>query len=164
MARLPFTESEIPANIFRVMAHAPAVAKGFSSMGTRLLTQTTLDPKIRELVIDAVSVELDAPYEWSHHAKPALDEGASPQDLEALKARDHDKLGPLERECVSYALKVEGVGVTEDDVQSVREAGLDDAQIVELTMLAGFYGMTARFLRAMDVEYDDAGPRGFELP
>lgn len=164
MARVPLIDAEIPANIFRALAHAPATSKGFASMGTRLLTQTELDPKLRELVIDAVSVKIDAPYEWSHHAKPAIDAGATTDDLEALKAGDHDRLGPRERACVTYALKVEDRTVTEADVQSLRDAGLDDQQIVELTMLAGYYGMTARFLLAMDVELDEGRPAGFTLP
>jgi 4-carboxymuconolactone decarboxylase len=166
MARLPLTDpgNLLAVNIFRVMCHAPAAAKGFSSCGTRILGETKLDPKLRELVINAVSVSLDCPYEWSHHAKWALDVGATTEELEALKNSNHDALGPREQTCVAYALKVDAGEVTEADVEGLREAGLDDQEIVELTLTAGFYGMTARFLKAMDVEYDDGVPKEFALP
>lgn len=166
MARLPFTDpgSNLAVNIFKVMNHAPAAAKGFSSCGSRILGQTKLDAKLRELVINAISVRLDSPYEWSHHAKWALDVGASTDELEALRSGDHAKLGPRERACVEYALKVEDNAVDEADLSALREAGLDDQEIVELTLTAGFYGMTARFLNAMDVETDDGNPSGFEIP
>ena len=166
MARLPFTDpgGNLGVNIFRVMAHAPEAAKGFSSCGSRLLGQTKLDTKQRELVINAISLKLGSPYEWSHHAKWALDVGATPDELEALKAGDLDKLGEPARTVVEYALKVEDNNVSQDDVEALRSNGLDDQEIVELTLVAGFYGMTARFLNAMDVEYDEGNPEDFAIP
>jgi uncharacterized peroxidase-related enzyme len=166
MARLPFTDPgrNLNVNIFRVLAHAPEAARGFSSCGSRLLGETKLEPKLRELVIDAISVKLNSPYEWSHHAKWALDVGATPDELEALKSGNHDSLGPLERAVVEYAIKVEDNTVTQDDIDGLKTAGFDEQQIVELTLVAGFYGMTARFLNAMDVEYDEGNPQDFAIP
>jgi alkylhydroperoxidase family enzyme len=115
-------------------------------------------------VINAISLKLDSPYEWSHHAKWALDVGASVDDLEALKRGNHDELAPNERTVVDYALKVEANDVKEQDIDALRSIGLDDQEIVELTLVAGFYGMTARFLNAMDVEYDDGAPQDFAIP
>ena len=166
MARIPFTDpgKNLAVNIFKVMNNAPAAAKGFSSLGSRILGETSVDPKLRELVIDAISVKLDCPYEWSHHAKWALDVGATTDELEALKANDLSKLGPLERACVSFAQKVDDNAVADADIEELREQGLNDQHIVELTLTAGFYGMTARFLNAMDVEYDPDVPENFAVP
>lgn len=166
MPRVPYREEEaaLPINIFRTLANSEAVAKGFSSLGGRLLNQTKLDVRTRELVINAISVKLNAPYEWSHHAKWLLDNGGTPDELEALKRNDFSGFSPAERACLSYAYKVEDTTVTDADVDALREAGLDDEQIVELTVLAGFYGMTARFLVAMDVPVDKGNPDEFGLP
>lgn len=166
MPRVPLHEEDLPVayNIFRAMGHAPTVTKGFSSMGSRLLTQSDLDVRIRELVINAVSLKLNAPYEWSHHAKWLLDSGGTIDELGALKSGDLSSFGPLERTCLEYAYKVEDNSVTDADVEGLRNNGLTDRQIVELTVLAGFYGMTARFLNAMDVQTDDGNPDGFSLP
>jgi uncharacterized peroxidase-related enzyme len=166
MARLPFIDpgKNLGVNIFRVMAHAPEAARGFSSCGSRLLGETKLDDKLRELVIDAISVKLDCPYEWSHHGKWALDVGATPDELEALKSGNYDALGPRERAVVTYAIRVEDNAVTEDDIQRLKDNGFDDQEIVEMTLVAGFYGMTARFLNAMDVEYDEGSPQDFAIP
>jgi alkylhydroperoxidase family enzyme len=166
MPRVPYNEEDaaLPINIFRTLANSEAVAKGFSSLGGRLLNQTTLDVRIRELVINAVSVKLDAPYEWSHHAKWLLDNGGTAEELDALKNKDFSGFSSAERACLSYAYKVEDTTVTDDDVAELRREGLDDKQIVELTVLAGFYGMTARFLVAMDVDVDEGNPDKFGLP
>jgi alkylhydroperoxidase family enzyme len=131
MSRLPFTDpgKNLGVNIFRVMNHAEQGAKGFSSLGSRLLGQTKLDAKLRELVNNAISVELDSPYEWSHHAKWALDVGATADELEAIKRGDHDALGPRERAVVEYALKVEANDVTVADIENLRAVGLDDQAV-----------------------------------
>jgi 4-carboxymuconolactone decarboxylase len=166
VARLPFTDpgKNLGVNIFRVMNNAPEVAKGFSSLGSRILGQSSLDPKLRELVIDAISVKLDCPYEWSHHAKWALDVGATTQELDALKTNDLTQLGHLERAVVGFAQKVDDNAVTDADVETLTQAGLSAQHIVEITITAGFYGMTARFLNAMDVEYDPDVPENFDIP
>jgi alkylhydroperoxidase family enzyme len=166
MPRVPEQEEllPVPFNIFRALGHAPTVTKGFSSMGSRLLNETELDVHIRELVINSISLKLHAPYEWSHHARWLLDAGGSTDELEALKSGDLSSFGPLERACLEFANKVEDTSVTDADVDGLRKAGLSDRQIVELTMLVGFYGMTARFLLAMDVGIDEGNPDGFALP
>jgi 4-carboxymuconolactone decarboxylase len=165
MPRVPYKEdAALPINIFRALANSGPMTKGFSSLGSRILNETELDTRIRELVINAISVKLRAPYEWSHHAKWLLDNGGSAEELEALKAGNFDAFSPLERACLTYAYKVEDTSVTDEDVAGLREAGLDDRQIVELTILAGFYGMTARFLLAMGVEVDEGNPDNFGLP
>jgi AhpD family alkylhydroperoxidase len=164
--RVPYTDpgEQLPLNIFRTINHAPKLAKGYAGLGGRILARTDLDPKLRELVINAISVHLDCPYEWSHHGKWALDVGATPEELEALKAREYSRLGPRERACVEYALKVDANDVSDADVEALRAAGLDERTIVELTLTASFYGMTARFLNAMDVELDEGNPKDFAIP
>ena len=165
MPRVPYKEdAALPINIFRTLSHSEPVQKGFSSLGSRLLNQGALDVHLRELVINAISVKLNAPYEWSHHAKWLLDNGGTVQELEALKAGDFNGFEPLERACLNYAYKVEDTTVTDADVAALRDGGLDDSQIVELTVLAGFYGATARFLLAMDVDVDEGNPDGFGVP
>ena len=165
MPRVPYKEdAALPINIFRVLTHSEPVQKGFSSLGGRLLNQGSLDVRTRELVINAISVKLRAPYEWSHHAKWLLDNGGTAEELEALKAGNFDVFSPAERACLTYAYKVEDAAVTDEDVAELRKAGLTDEQIVELTVLAGFYAMTARFLLAMGVEVDEGNPDNFELP
>ena len=164
MARVPDAPAELPVNIFRALGHAPEVNRGYMSLGGRLLSKGLLDARTRELVINAISVHLDAPYEWGHHAKPYLDAGGSPDDLEALKSGRLDALDDRGRAAVAYALKVEDRTVSDADVEGLRVAGFADGEIVELTVLAGFYGMTARFLRAMDVQFDDGLIRDFAIP
>jgi hypothetical protein len=146
VARLPFTDPgrNLNVNIFRVLAHAPEAARGFSSCGSRLLGETKLEPKLRELAIDAISVKLNSPYEWSHHAKWALDVGATAVELEALKSGDYSNLGPLERTVVEYALKVEDNTVTQADID-----GLVAAELPEMSGIAKSCGLPSSYSTSM---------------
>jgi alkylhydroperoxidase family enzyme len=165
MARVGYTEAEgLPEfNIFRAMANAPQVLKGYADLGGRLLMRGTLDPRLREFVINAISVKAGCAYEWSHHLGMGRQAGMTDDDLRALRDGKLEALGDTERLYVTYAHKVDDAAVTDADVDALRDAGLTDEQIVELTVLAGFYGMTARALLALDVEIDEGNP-GFEEP
>jgi alkylhydroperoxidase family enzyme len=161
MARVPYTDAPEglpPYHIFQAMAHAPKLLDGYSKLGGRLLFRGTLDPRVRELVINAMSAKLDAPYEWSHHVGMARGVGVTDDELRAVRDGKLHELGPLERTCVEYAHKVEDRTVTDADVDGLRGAGLSNEQIVELSILAGFYGLTARVLLALDVEIDEGNP------
>jgi alkylhydroperoxidase family enzyme len=166
VARLPAVPDDqilLPINLFRAMGHAPEVARRYSGLGGAFLFNGTLDPRCRELVINAMAVKLDAPYEWSHHVGMGRAAGVTDDELRAVREGKLDALGDMERACVEYAYRVEDRAVTGADVDGLRGAGLSDEQIAELTLLAGFYGMTARFLTALDVSLDE-GHQGFEAP
>jgi alkylhydroperoxidase family enzyme len=165
-ARVPYRDAEdiIPFNIFRTLVHAPQVLKGYSDLGGRLLFKGTLDTRTRELVINAISVNLDCAYEWSHHVGMGREAGLTDDELRALRDGGWEKaLSPAEAACVAYALKVDDRTVSDADVQALRDNHLSDEQIVELTVLAGFYGMTARYLLALGVEIDQDNP-DFSVP
>ena len=150
-------------NIFKSMAHNHHVQKGYGDLGGRLLYRGTLDPRLREIVINAISVKTGCASEWSHHVGIGRQAGMTDDELRAIRDGALGELGDTERLYIDYAHKVEDMQVTDDDVAKLRSAGLSDEQIVELTVLAGFYGMTARYLLALDVAIDE-GNAGFDVP
>lgn len=158
VAQAELPENAPPFNIFRVLANAPQVLKGFGDLGGRLLARGTLDARVREIVINAVSCKLQAVYEWSHHVGMARGAGVTDDELRAVRDGRLEALGDLERTCVEFAHNVDDRSVKEADVGALRGLGLGDEQIVELAVLAGFYGMAARVLLALDVEIDEGNP------
>jgi len=166
VARVPYVDAGdkmAPLHLFQSLAHVPALLDGFRTLGIQLLRHGLLTPRIRELVINAISLKTGCAYEWSHHTGMARDAGVTDDELRALRNDDLNMFGLLERTCIVYARTVDDATVTDRDVDALRSAGLTDAQIVELTMLAGFYGMTARYLLATGIELDE-GRYGFESP
>lgn len=150
---------EVPDHYLRMhllqsLANAPQVLRGYSELIGRLSVATTLDARLRELVTYAVARECGSNYVAEKHRPLALEAGVTEAELGALDAQRHSSLQPSERQCVEFALAVERQEVSDAHTTGLRALGFADEQIVELAMVAAAYGMTARYLDALDVELE----------
>src|SRR5271157_5657717 len=99
-SRLPYATSEqladllrqsglpenTPAtNAFFTLAHTPAVGARALQLILALLTETDLDPKLRELVILRVAQRCDGTYPWVQHVAIARSVGVSKLQIAALE-------------------------------------------------------------------------------
>lgn len=96
MARVPHANQEhlselgypdgIPiSSAFRIFAHAPNVGAATLRLVLSLLTETALDPKLRELVILRVSRRSKGDYAWAQHTAMARTAGVSDTQIAALE-------------------------------------------------------------------------------
>src|SRR6266545_4411277 len=75
-------ERKVPtANIFRALAHAPALLDAFLSYANALRDESELDPKLRELAILAVGHATGSEYEIAHHQSHAIKAGATQRQI-----------------------------------------------------------------------------------
>src|SRR5690349_8388972 len=70
-------------NLYRILPHAPEAALGFLALGRALLTQTTLDPALREVAILRVGAWCRASYEVHQHRRVARRAGLADAQIEA---------------------------------------------------------------------------------
>ena len=64
----PFAE----LNIFRTLLHNPDLGKGIGELLLTLLFKSSLDPRLRELVIMRIGWSTASEYEWTQHWRIAL--------------------------------------------------------------------------------------------
>lgn len=142
-------------NLHRAIGNAPAVLRNFMRLGNSLLRHGSLPPRLRELAILRVAVLTRARYEWAHHEPIAAHAGVSAQEIEALAAgRMPPGLTAVEQAVLQYIDEVtERLEVPAAVFESVR-THLDEGQVVELTMVAGYWGMVARLLQALEVDVE----------
>jgi alkylhydroperoxidase family enzyme len=176
MARLPYVEpatapaavrevlAQLPVdlNVFRMMAHAETAFRPLLSLGTAILAQQQLSPKLRELTILRVARLSSATYEWVQHVPIALATGATQAQVEAL---ERDVVGEAVFDGVERAV----LAFTTDVVCDVRASDatfgavaqhLSPREIVELILTIGYYMMVARLLETTAVDLDPpAGTR-----
>ncbi|MGT2433198.1 carboxymuconolactone decarboxylase family protein [Cupriavidus basilensis] len=76
-ARPPWraTARASPLNLYRVLPHAPEIALGFLGLGRAILTEASLPPTLRELVILRVGALSGASYEVHQHRRVACAAG-----------------------------------------------------------------------------------------
>lgn len=150
-------------NLDRILLHAPEVAMGWNSFFGAIRERMGLDGQVRELVINAISVLNDAPYEWYQHAPVYLAEGGSEQKLKALRqifrSDFHEKYPQTFTRVELLALSLTRqltmqVNAPRELMLELQQA-LGDKQLVELVTLIGAYNCVSRVLVAMRVEEPD---------
>lgn len=148
-----------PINIFRTMAHHPKLLKRFNLLGGSFLAHGVLPAREREIVILRVGWRCGSVYEFGQHTVMGRHAGLTDEEI-ALLGSTRAAGGWSEDDQALIALADE---LCDDDcVSDITWAALrarwDDAALVELVALAGFYRMVSGFLNTMGVQLDDGIP------
>jgi alkylhydroperoxidase family enzyme len=145
--------ARLPINITRMLVHAPEEAAGFLDMANAF-RHGALDPRLRETVILRVAADEESRYQRMQHLPAAGLAGLSAGEVDAISRGDLSRLDPrlavavrFVDECVS---RVRVSDATFADAQRV----FSPREIVEMTLLTGFYIMTAHFLATLDIDLD----------
>jgi 4-carboxymuconolactone decarboxylase len=174
MARLPFVDQATAApevaeifqkmtergvkiqNVYRVMGNSQAAFIPFMRFGNALLQRTSLDPKIRELVVLRVATLTGSKYEWQQHESIALEFGVTPAQVATIGDWERSAaFDARERAILRYIDGVTRDVEVDDETFAGVRALFDDTELVELTLTIGFYGMLARFLGPLQVDLED---------
>ena len=153
MARIPYRDLTMapedvqklvamfaPLNIFRMLAHADSLLRGFGHLGAAILGRAALDARLRELAILRVAARSPAAYEWQQHVPIARASGASERAL--LRFTDELLDGPR----------------ASDEALAAMRASFTDREVCEAILTIGYYMMVARVLETtgVDLEADSA--------
>jgi alkylhydroperoxidase family enzyme len=146
----------LPSPLYRTLAHAPEVLQGWSQLADALRFGSSADAGLRELVILRLAQLGHAPYAWAYHRPAALANGVSEDRVIQLSHwRTSTVFDPATRAVLDYAESMARNEVTPEAFQAMA-AGRSEQEVVELTVLVGFYCGVVRALRALDIELDEA--------
>ncbi len=148
-----------PLNIFGTLAHHPSLLKRFNVLGGLFLAKGTLPEREREVVILRIGWNCRAVYEFGQHTIIGKRVGLTDAEIAAL-TRKPDTYAWRAADAVLIAMADE---LCADDCVSDKTwqnlaARWDEAQLVELVMLAGFYRMVSGFLNSTGVPLDPDTP------
>jgi alkylhydroperoxidase family enzyme len=161
--RATFERLPVSLNVFRMMAHAETGFRPLVLLGTTILGQQQLSPKLRELVILHVATLSAARYEWVQHVPIAQAMGATPEQVAAIEAGDLEAacFDALERVVLRFTTEVVQEVRASDPTFEALRGFLSPREIVELLLAIGYYMMIARLLESTDVDLD--GPAGTKI-
>jgi alkylhydroperoxidase family enzyme len=143
-----------PSNLYRTLAHAPRMLRAWVGMAWPLRTEPSVPRSLRELMIMRAAQLTEADYEWAHHREMAVRAGVPEVKLDALAAwPSSDLFGEDERTALAYTEGIIANDVADGVFDEVRRR-FSPAEIVELTLTAGFYAGVARVLRALRVDLE----------
>ncbi|MET0147029.1 MAG: carboxymuconolactone decarboxylase family protein [Ilumatobacteraceae bacterium] len=148
-AELP---DEVPFHndLVRVTYRNPEMHRGFASLSGRVHSASHVPDRTRELVVLAVAAHLGATFEWEQHAPAARRAGVTEAEIDGLSIGDLSVLDGADRAAVTYALAVEDRTV-DDGAWAAARAHHSDVELLDLTLLTGFYGLASRLVLAVDI-------------
>jgi alkylhydroperoxidase family enzyme len=146
-------------NIFRAFSHSPEALRRFMKLGSYFLEEGKLDPKLRELAILRVGYLCRAPYEFSQHIAFGRRVGLSESQIRGVAEPHVGLFDPQEMAVLAYAGEMTANARVSDGTYSAVASFLNAEEIVELTMVTGYYNMVSRALNTLQVDVDPAATR-----
>jgi alkylhydroperoxidase family enzyme len=141
------------AHVLRSLGHAPEGLRAFAAYGEYVRYRTSLDGRLRELVILALA--RGNQYAWTHHAPFALKEGVTQGELDALN--DGVLAATLtapERAAIEYAREFARSGQVSEATFAGAFSVFGARGITDLTLLCGYFIVLAAVINAFRIELE----------
>lgn len=135
------------AGPFNALLFAPAIGTAVQELGAVLRFGGELDGRVRELVICAISADLDSAYEWHAHSRVAATVGVEGAELDHLKSgTEPPTLSAAERAALRFTRALLHHTTVSDDLHADVLHHFGHAGVAELSLLVGYYRMIAGLL------------------
>lgn len=151
MLAQPYYAGGDPGPITRALAHVPELLEVTLPFIGAALGASAIDLRTKEIVILRTSAVLGCDYCVQTHAVVAHDADLSVAQVDALAGADADAIARAfpddhDRALIAWTDTVAlGPGIPPDDVVVALRAHVEDAELVELTVLVGATLMLNRF-------------------
>jgi len=170
MALLPYLDSKdaspevqklltgrpVVLNVQRMTAHAQKIFVQRSRLSNALFTQTTIDPRLRELAILRTAKDCHSLYEWTQPVPAALHVGLTDQQISEI---DNWQSAPCFTEIERLVLKFtdevnESVKASRETLEALKRH-LSPGESIELLIIIGHWRQTASILETTEVELEE---------
>ncbi len=141
-------------NTYRALLHSPALAQSWFDHSNAVRWRTSLNGRLREIVIIRVAILNRCDYVVKQHIPElALPEGLTMDECEALKDwQSSGAFSASEQAALAYADAMTRDIDVPDDVFATLKSHFNDREILELTVLIASYAMNTRVLQALKVD------------
>ena len=144
-------------NLHRIMAHAPALMKASGDMALAFRRDTVLERSLAELAILRAAQVVDCDYVWVRHLPLARGCGVTERQLAELAHwPDSTAFTPAQQAALGFAEAIAQRMPVEDGAFLELRRDFSPREIVELTMVVGFYVSTAIFIKALAIPDEKA--------
>ncbi len=147
---------KVKMNVARMIANSDAAFYPFSMLGNSLLTRSKLDAKLREIAILRTAKVSRSVYEWTQHVPIAKAVGVTDAQIAAMEnPQNATCFNEVESLVIKFtdevARNVKGSPATVEQLKK----HMGGAEIVDLILSIGFWGMVARLLETTEVDLED---------
>lgn len=138
-AGLEGSEAGVPTNFITSMSQRPDLLAAMMTLMKGTIIEGVIPSTVKQMILMAIAMQNDCQYCSVAHTK-ALEAMGVPTDVIQSCASDPEltQLPPTQRAMIRFSLKTarDPKSLTDDDFQTLRDYGLSDGEIMEVTMLA----------------------------
>ncbi|MWB79097.1 carboxymuconolactone decarboxylase family protein [Pseudooceanicola sp. 216_PA32_1] len=139
-------------NVYRVMAHHPALLRAWAPLRQHVVKDTALGQERSEIVILRVGVRLGSSYEWAHHVARARALGMPDARISAVRGMPEGEDGLLVRAVDAILDDHRLPGPLEQEIA----AAIGREAVFDIIATVGFYSVLGAILMTYDVPLDAA--------
>ena len=143
-------------NLYRVLANQPDALAAFLGMSAYVRDGSSLDARLRELLILVTAHELGQAYELAQHLAIARRLGIDAGKIEAATGGPAQALAVAERSAMDYAREVARTRECSEATFADLRSHFSDAAIVDIAVTVAWYHLCAAILGPFGVELENA--------
>ena len=142
-------------NIYRTIGRNPAAARAFLGWGRFVRLGTSLSQTQSELVILRIGWLCKSGYEFTQHARLALKEGLTPEEIERIKIGPASPLWSEEQRLLLRAAdELHQTYFIADGTWEALKAHLTEEQMMDLVYVVGHYTQVCMILNTFGVQVE----------
>lgn len=142
-------------NVYRVMAHHPALVRAWTDLRNHIVTQNALTPTQQEIVILRAGHRFGSAYEWAHHVVRGRAAGLSDERIaHARAAKDRlrdDNIDDVLMAAVDHLMDSGQLPITLRE-KLMNQIGANG--VLDLMATVGMYSTLAFILKTFEVPID----------
>lgn len=143
-----------PNNFFKTMAHNPELLEPLIAFSRAMLEGGSLPRRLKEWVILQIGRTHECAYVYNAH-KMALSRALMVDVLDdhTIAGLDSSSLKKEEQLAIRYAGQISDNSVDDETFKEV-QATFSKSELIELTVLAGYYNFICRTVNALEIDTD----------
>lgn len=144
------------SNTMMTLAQHPRLALPQLDFGKYLLTQSTLTPRQKELILLRVAWRYNSKHQWTHHVIAARKIGMTDAEFDALRQTGAQAIWPAEEQAFLDAIdQLHAKGRVEDATWAALAERMSVHQLMDFVYSVGFFTMNAWAFESMDIQLEE---------
>lgn len=140
---------------FGVMLHAPGVGAALQALGSTIRFHTDLSTRVREIAILQVAQATGSEFEWWAHERVGRAAGLTDAELMQLSLGAFGGEDPIETTSAVFVANLLASSSVTDEEYAAAAAVLSTEQLIDLTVLVGYYRTLAQLMTVFAVGVPD---------
>ena len=151
----------VPNIVLTMMRHMPLFTT-FRVFGRHIMSDSSLDPRLREILIMRVGWKTRCEYQWGQHVRMSAPAGLTPEDHERIKrGADAEGWSDLESALITAADELLDTTNISRDTWTRLDEHLSTEELMDTIFTVGQYNMVAMALNSMGIAPEPGLP-GFD--